>query len=74
MDNGPLDPLYAEVFSVPENGTPDNITQAGCLALARLGREAWSGSRYFCESFFGHPCPTSSKKHTTANACGCPSR
>ncbi|MFA6164869.1 MAG: TonB-dependent receptor plug domain-containing protein [Methylobacter sp.] len=33
-----------------------------------------SGSRYFCESFFGHPCPTSSKKHTTANACGCPSR
>ncbi|MFA6164213.1 MAG: hypothetical protein WC685_12380 [Methylobacter sp.] len=34
----------------------------------------YSGSRYFCESFFGHPCPTSSKKHTTANACGCPSR
>lgn len=42
MNNKPLDPLYAEVFSVPENGTPDNITQAGCLALARLGKEVWN--------------------------------
>ncbi|MDD1644468.1 MAG: hypothetical protein LUQ29_14555, partial [Methylococcaceae bacterium] len=30
-----------------------------------------AGSRYFCESFFGHPCPTSGKNHATANACGC---
>ncbi|TAK63435.1 pentapeptide repeat-containing protein [Methylobacter sp.] len=42
MDSEPLDPLYAEVFSIPENGTPDNITQAGCLALARLGKKAWN--------------------------------
>jgi|GEM_PF-1792840 len=33
-----------------------------------------SGSRYFCESFYGHPCPTSGKSYATANACGCPSR
>ena len=33
-----------------------------------------AGSRYFCESFYGHPCPTSGKNHATANACGCPSR
>ena len=32
------------------------------------------GSRYFCESFYGHPCPTSGKNYATANACGCPSR
>ena len=32
------------------------------------------GSRYFCESFYGHPCPTSGKSYATANACGCPSR
>ncbi len=42
MDNELLDPLYAAIFADPENGTPDNITQAGCLALARLGREAWN--------------------------------
>jgi uncharacterized protein YjbI with pentapeptide repeats len=45
MDSEPLDPLYAEVFSIPENGTPDNITQAGCLALARLGKKAWNAWR-----------------------------
>jgi uncharacterized protein YjbI with pentapeptide repeats len=42
MNHKPLDPLYAAVFTDPENGTPDKITQAGCLALARLGREAWN--------------------------------
>jgi uncharacterized protein YjbI with pentapeptide repeats len=42
MSNEPIDPLYTEVFADPENGTPDQITQAGCLALARLGREAWN--------------------------------
>ena len=35
---------------------------------------AGAGSRYFCESFYGHPCPTSGKNHATANACGSPSR
>ena len=33
-----------------------------------------AGSRYFCESFYGHPCPTSGKNHATAIASGCPSR
>jgi len=45
MSNEPLDPLYAAVFADSENGTPDNITQAGCLALARLGKEAWNAWR-----------------------------
>jgi Pentapeptide repeats (9 copies) len=45
MDNEPLDPLYAVVFADPENGTPDNITQAGCLMLARMGKEAWNAWR-----------------------------
>ena len=34
----------------------------------------FAGSRYFCESFFGHPCPTSGKNYATANAFGGPSR
>ncbi|WP_340121633.1 hypothetical protein [Methylobacter svalbardensis] len=33
-----------------------------------------AGSRYFCDSFYGHPYPTSGKNHATADACGCPSR
>jgi len=33
-----------------------------------------AGSRYFCESFYGHPCPTSGKNYATAHACGGPSR
>ena len=33
-----------------------------------------SGSRYFCESFYEHPCSTSGKNYATANACGGPSR
>jgi uncharacterized protein YjbI with pentapeptide repeats len=42
MDNESVSPLYAAVFTNPENGSPDNITQAGCLALARLGKKAWN--------------------------------
>jgi hypothetical protein len=30
-----------------------------------------AGSRYFCESFYRPPCPTSGKNYATANACGC---
>ncbi len=37
-------------------------------------REQEAGSRYFCESFYGHPCPTSGKNYATANAFGGPSR
>src|SRR5664280_1560419 len=33
-----------------------------------------AGSRYFCDSFYGHPCPTSGKNYATANAFGGPSR
>ncbi|MDD5463185.1 MAG: hypothetical protein PHG00_16425 [Methylococcales bacterium] len=33
-----------------------------------------AGSRYFCESFYGHPCPTSGKNYATTHAFGGPSR
>jgi hypothetical protein len=38
------------------------------------GEHGEPGSRYFCESFYGHPCPTSCKNYATAYACGGPSR
>ena len=37
-------------------------------------RKEHAGSRYFCESFYGHPCPTSGKNYATAYAFGGPSR
>ena len=39
-----------------------------------LATKSASGSRYFCESFYEHPCSTSGKNYATANACGGPSR
>jgi len=33
-----------------------------------------AGSRYFCESFYGHPYPINGKNYATANAFGGPSR
>lgn len=33
------------VFRDPENGTPDDISKAGCLALAEQGFEAWNAWR-----------------------------
>ncbi len=33
------------LFTKPENGMPDNISKAGCLALARLGKDAWNAWR-----------------------------
>src|SRR5450759_4404987 len=41
-------------------------------AVNLYGKHA--GSRYFCESFDGLPCPTSGKNYATANAFGGPSR
>jgi uncharacterized protein YjbI with pentapeptide repeats len=40
-----LDPLYRDVFRDPANGTVGNISKAGCLALAALGKEAWNAWR-----------------------------
>ena len=34
-----------EVFSKAENGTPDNISKAGCLALAKKGKDVWNAWR-----------------------------
>lgn len=36
------DPAYLKIFEDPKNGTPDNITKAGCLALLRLGNKDWN--------------------------------
>lgn len=49
-----------EIFRNPENGAPDNISKAGCLALAiksnEVGREAGDGKTHvlwnaWCERF-----------------------
>jgi arylsulfatase A-like enzyme len=80
---GPRIPWVAGLPAGIETWTPDKDTwvlynlkedfsQANNLAAKEPKRLA--GSRYFCESFFGHPCPTSGKNHATANAFGGPSR
>ena len=43
-------------------------------AACALKKWKEAGSRYFCESFYGHPCPTSGKNYATAYAFGGPSR
>ncbi|MDD1641446.1 MAG: DUF938 domain-containing protein [Methylococcaceae bacterium] len=55
------------IFQVAPISIADGMMECAANLLS-------AGSRYFCESFFGHPCPTSGKNHATANACGCPSR
>lgn len=40
-----LPPEVQALFSDPENGTPDNISKAGCLALAWLEKDAWNAWR-----------------------------
>lgn len=40
-----LPPEVQALFANPENGTPDNISKAGCLALAQLGKDAWNAWR-----------------------------
>jgi type I restriction enzyme M protein len=57
---------------IPENGEHKGI--GFITKLYGDFEESEAGSRYFCESFFGHPCPTSGKNHATANAFGGPSR
>ena len=34
-----------EIFRNPDNGTPDNISKAGCLALAKQGAIVWNAWR-----------------------------
>ena len=48
-----------------------NLLVTGRLSVSIL---QVAGSRYFCESFYGHPCPTSGKNYATAYAFGGPSR
>jgi iron complex outermembrane receptor protein len=54
-------------------GSNNGLSSTG-QALEPEIAEQFSGSRYFCESFYEHPCPTSGKNYATANACGSPSR
>ena len=42
------------------------------LRLSKIYLNIQTGSRYFCESFYGHPCPTSSKKYATAMPTAAP--
>ncbi|WP_333873787.1 hypothetical protein [Methylobacter sp.] len=54
------------------------LSRPGAFSKVTLSKEQFNdhkpGSRYFCESFYGPPSPTSGKNYATANACGCPSR
>jgi uncharacterized protein YjbI with pentapeptide repeats len=45
IDLETLNPLYRDVFNDSKSGTPDNISQAGCVALAQLGSIAWNAWR-----------------------------
>lgn len=36
---------YSQIFDLPENGIPNEITKRGCLALMRLGVVAWNAWR-----------------------------
>gem|GEM_PF-1445804 len=70
-------PGDAVQFIVTDPDEPDLwfVRMAESVAAAKPSAfYAFPGSRYFCESFYGHPCPTSGKSYATANACGCPSR
>ncbi|MDC7703832.1 pentapeptide repeat-containing protein [Vogesella indigofera] len=40
-----LPPEVQALFTIPENGKPDNISKDGCLELARLGKDAWNAWR-----------------------------
>jgi uncharacterized protein YjbI with pentapeptide repeats len=61
IDIESLDPLYRDVFRDPANGTPDDISKAGCLALAKLGKEAWNAWRE------QHPVLSNIKKYAIKN-------
>ena len=41
----PVRETIREIFRNPENGTPDNINKAGCLALAKQGAIVWNAWR-----------------------------
>jgi hypothetical protein len=54
------------VFEDPLNGTRDNISPAGCLALAKLGYEAWNSWRNSYEV----TTSTDNEWKNFANFCG----
>jgi hypothetical protein len=45
VDGIPVRETIREIFRNPENGTPDNISKAGCLALATKGAAVWNAWR-----------------------------
>ena len=45
VDLQTLNPLYRDVFDHPQNGSPDDISKAGCVALAERGVVAWNAWR-----------------------------
>ena len=42
IDGSPIRESIREIFRNPVNGTPDNISKAGCLALAKQGAIVWN--------------------------------
>jgi hypothetical protein len=45
MNGIPVRETIREIFRNPENGTPDNISKAGCLVLARNRKTIWNAWR-----------------------------
>jgi hypothetical protein len=45
INNIPVRETIRDIFRNPENGTPDNINKAGCLALAKQGAIIWNAWR-----------------------------
>lgn len=46
VDGIPVRETIREIFRNPENGTPDNISKAGCLALALKSKEVGGGKSH----------------------------
>jgi predicted transposase YbfD/YdcC len=77
-----LDIAFDEDSNRTRKGHSANLAVIRPIALnlikaektSKVGIKIKPGSRYFCESFYGHPCPTSGKNYATANAFGGPSR
>lgn len=58
VDGQQIREIVRLIFRNLENGTPDNISQEGCLALAQKGHEVWNEWRRV------FPCITSSVNRT----------
>jgi uncharacterized protein YjbI with pentapeptide repeats len=64
INGQPVREVVRMVFRDPQNGTPDSISKAGCLVLARAGHVVWNAWR----SYFPVEYPTRKRYVPTNNA------